>query len=39
MILHEDDVLIALNKPAGLAVQGGSKTRRHIDGMLALPRA
>ncbi|MGI9416766.1 MAG: RluA family pseudouridine synthase [Geminicoccaceae bacterium] len=34
MILHEDDALIALNKPAGLAVQGGSKTRRHIDGML-----
>jgi 23S rRNA pseudouridine955/2504/2580 synthase len=24
-----------LNKPAGLAVQGGSGTRRHIDGMLA----
>ena len=35
MILHEDQTLIALNKPAGLAVQGGSKTRRHIDGMLA----
>lgn len=34
MILHEDDALIALNKPPGLAVQGGSKTRRHIDGML-----
>lgn len=28
-----DDVL-ALNKPAGLAVQGGSKTARHLDGML-----
>lgn len=35
MILHEDDALIAFNKPPGLAVQGGSKTRRHIDGMLA----
>ncbi|MGI9485743.1 MAG: RluA family pseudouridine synthase [Geminicoccaceae bacterium] len=34
MILHEDDALIALDKPAGLAVQGGSKTARHIDGML-----
>ena len=34
MILHEDDALIALDKPAGLAVQGGSKTSRHIDGML-----
>lgn len=35
MILHEDDALIALNKPVGLAVQGGSKTKHHIDGMLA----
>ncbi len=34
MILHEDDALIALNKPPGLAVQGGSKTKRHLDGML-----
>jgi 23S rRNA pseudouridine955/2504/2580 synthase len=34
MILHEDAALIALNKPSGLAVQGGSKTRRHVDGML-----
>ena len=34
MILHEDDALVALNKPPGLAVQGGSKTKRHIDGML-----
>ncbi len=35
LVLFEDETLIALNKPAGLAVQGGSKTRRHIDGMLA----
>ncbi len=35
MILHEDQALIAFDKPAGLAVQGGSKTRRHVDGMLA----
>lgn len=35
MIVHEDDALIAFNKPPGLAVQGGSKTSRHIDGMLA----
>lgn len=34
LILHEDDALIAFDKPAGLAVQGGSKTSRHIDGML-----
>lgn len=33
-ILHRDDSVIVLNKPPGLAVQGGSKTRRHIDGML-----
>jgi 23S rRNA pseudouridine955/2504/2580 synthase len=34
LILVEDDALIVLNKPAGLAVQGGTGTRRHIDGML-----
>ncbi len=32
--LYEDDDLIALNKPAGIAVQGGSGQGRHIDGML-----
>ena len=35
MILFEDDALIALNKPYGLAVQGGAKTSAHIDGMLS----
>lgn len=34
MILHEDDKVIVLNKPAGLAVQGGSGVTRHIDQML-----
>ena len=34
MVIYKDDDLIALNKPAGLAVQGGSKTTRHLDGML-----
>jgi 23S rRNA pseudouridine955/2504/2580 synthase len=34
MIIHEDEDLIVLNKPAGLAVQGGTKTHRHIDGLL-----
>lgn len=34
LIVYEDDDLIVLNKPIGLAVQGGSKTIRHIDGML-----
>ena len=33
-VLHRDDALIVLNKPPGLAVQGGSKTHRHIDAML-----
>jgi 23S rRNA pseudouridine955/2504/2580 synthase len=35
MILFEDRDVIVLNKPYGLAVQGGSGTARHIDGMLA----
>jgi len=33
-VLYRDDHLIALNKPPGLAVQGGSGTTRHIDAML-----
>jgi 23S rRNA pseudouridine955/2504/2580 synthase len=33
-VLYKDEILIALNKPAGLAVQGGTKTDRHLDGML-----
>lgn len=32
--LYEDRKLMVLNKPWGLAVQGGSGTTRHIDGML-----
>lgn len=35
MILFEDDELMVLNKPFGVAVQGGTRTKRHIDGMLA----
>lgn len=35
MILFEDRDLLVLNKPYGLAVQGGSGMTRHIDGMLA----
>ena len=34
LVLHEDQALMVLNKPAGLAVQGGTGTRRHLDGML-----
>ncbi|MYZ48895.1 RluA family pseudouridine synthase [Propylenella binzhouense] len=33
-ILHEDDQVIVFNKPAGLAVQGGSGVTRHVDAML-----
>jgi 23S rRNA pseudouridine955/2504/2580 synthase len=36
--LYEDDDVIVLNKPAGLAVQGGSGTPRHLDGMLGALR-
>jgi 23S rRNA pseudouridine955/2504/2580 synthase len=35
MTLYEDDDVLVLNKPMGLAVQGGSGTVRHVDGMLA----
>jgi 23S rRNA pseudouridine955/2504/2580 synthase len=34
LVLYRDDNAIVLNKPAGLAVQGGSKTGRHVDGLL-----
>jgi 23S rRNA pseudouridine955/2504/2580 synthase len=33
-ILHQDARLIALNKPPGLAVQGGTRSERHLDGLL-----
>jgi 23S rRNA pseudouridine955/2504/2580 synthase len=36
--LFEDDDLMVLNKPFGLAVQGGSGTTRHLDGMLEVLR-
>jgi len=34
MVLYEDADILVLNKPNGLAVQGGSKTKIHIDTML-----
>ena len=34
LVIHEDADVIALDKPAGLAVQGGTGTTRHVDGML-----
>jgi 23S rRNA pseudouridine955/2504/2580 synthase len=33
-VLYSDDQLLVVDKPPGLAVQGGSKTLRHLDGML-----
>jgi 23S rRNA pseudouridine955/2504/2580 synthase len=38
MTLFEDDDVLVLNKPAGLAVQGGSGTTRHVDQMLEVMR-
>ena len=38
MTLFEDDDVMVLNKPAGLAVQGGSGTTRHVDLMLEAMR-
>ena len=38
MILFEDDDLMVLNKPAGLAVQGGSGMTKHVDQMLEVMR-
>ena len=32
--IYEDENIIALNKPSGLPVQGGTKVHRHIDGLM-----
>lgn len=34
MLIYEDPKVYVFNKPAGLAVQGGSGLTRHVDGML-----
>ena len=34
MVMHEDRDLYVLNKPSGFAVQGGTKTHQHLDGLL-----
>lgn len=34
MVIYKDSNIIVLNKPSGLAVQGGTNTKKHIDGML-----
>jgi 23S rRNA pseudouridine955/2504/2580 synthase len=38
IMLYKDADVLVLNKPMGLAVQGGSGTTRHLDGMLAVMR-
>jgi len=35
MVLHEDNSIIAFNKPAGLAVQAGSGVARSLDDLMA----
>ncbi len=34
MVLYEDRDIFVLDKPSGFAVQGGSKTLHHLDGLL-----
>lgn len=34
LVIHKDDVALVINKPAGLATQGGTKTETHVDGLL-----
>lgn len=34
LVIYKDENIIAINKPSGLAVQGGTNTSRHVDGML-----
>ncbi len=35
LVLYEDEEVLALNKPSGLAVQGGTKTLKHVDRLLS----
>ena len=35
LIVYADDEIVALNKPPGIAVQGGTRVDRHIDGFLS----
>lgn len=34
LVVYKDTDILVVNKPAGLAVQGGTRTERHLDGML-----
>src|SRR5687767_7441370 len=34
LVIHRDKSAMVVNKPPGLATQGGTKTERHLDGLL-----
>jgi 23S rRNA pseudouridine955/2504/2580 synthase len=34
IVIHRDPAAIVVNKPPGLATQGGTKTKQHLDGLL-----
>lgn len=34
LVIHKDKAALVINKPAGLATQGGTKTESHVDGLL-----
>lgn len=34
LVIHRDEAAIVINKPPGLATQGGTKTNVHLDGLL-----
>lgn len=34
LVVYKDNNIIVINKPSGLAVQGGTNTNRHVDGLL-----
>ena len=34
LVIFQDEHIIAINKPSGIATQGGTKTTTHIDGLL-----
>lgn len=34
LVIYEDDDVVAINKPQGLATQGGTGIKKHVDGML-----
>ena len=34
LVIHEDPQALVINKPPGLATQGGTKTAEHVDGLL-----